>query len=113
MLDDCCQILFRARQERPKPHLDDKILSAWNGLMLSGLCAAGSALADEDIVESAVKAARFIRQELYDEERNVLLRSTYAVEESGAVGQIQTPIEGFADDYAFVIRGLLDLYEVS
>ncbi|PYL84312.1 MAG: thioredoxin domain-containing protein [Verrucomicrobia bacterium] len=68
------QKLFSIRNKRPRPHLDDKIIAAWNGLMISAFS------------------------------RKILFRS---------YREGRGEVEGFADDYAFVIQGLLDLYEAS
>ncbi|OCH88385.1 hypothetical protein OBBRIDRAFT_734556 [Obba rivulosa] len=95
-------------KERPRPHLDDKILTCWNGLMISGLSKASEAL-DESInlspnpLQLAEESAAFIRQKSYDESSGELRRSYR--EGPGPTGQ--------ADDYAFLIQGLLDLYEAS
>jgi len=94
--------LLEARAKRPRPHLDDKILTAWNGLMISALAKAGAALGEERYLEAARGAARFIRRELYADGR--LLRTWR--EGPGT-------IRGFAEDYAFLIQGLLDLYEAT
>ena len=104
------------RARRPRPHLDDKILTANNGLMISALARAhqvlesGSATAetthanDGSYLAVAVRAAEFIQRELHDAERGVLFRGWRE-------GRGST--EGFAEDYAFLIQGLLDLYEAS
>ena len=55
------EILYAARQERPRPHLDNKILTSWNGLMISGFAVAGMALQKPDYIEKAVQAAEFVR----------------------------------------------------
>ncbi|XP_005092543.1 spermatogenesis-associated protein 20 isoform X2 [Aplysia californica] len=109
-LKKCQEILFQARQERPRPHLDNKMVSAWNGLMISGFAKGAQALSDPTLVTRAVGAARFLKENMFVSETGILLRSSYTSESDG-VSQISKPIEGFADDYAFVIRGLLDLYE--
>jgi uncharacterized protein YyaL (SSP411 family) len=96
--------LLEIRNKRPRPHLDDKIIAAWNGLMISAYARAAQVLGDPHYLESATRAARFLRTKLYDEKSKVLYRSY-----RGGRGDI----EGFADDYAFVIQGLLDLYEGS
>ncbi|XP_076075514.1 spermatogenesis-associated protein 20-like isoform X2 [Mytilus galloprovincialis] len=111
ILEQCRQILYENRLKRPKPHLDTKILSAWNGLVISGLAKAGSVLPNKDFVAKAENAASFIQKYLYKVDDNVLLRSCYT--EGKDVVQGQTVIEGFVDDYTFMIRGLLDLYEAS
>jgi uncharacterized protein YyaL (SSP411 family) len=98
------QELFAVRAKRPRPHLDDKIIAAWNGLMISAYARAAQVLDDSRYLEIAVRAARFLRANLYDSSRKVLYRN---------YRQGRSDIEGFADDYAFVVQGLLDLYETS
>jgi uncharacterized protein YyaL (SSP411 family) len=102
LLAESCEKLFAIRNKRPRPHLDDKIIAGWNGLMISAFARAAQILDDTAYLTAAVEAANFIRANLYDESRKILFRS-YRGERS--------EIEGFADDYAFVIHGLLDLYE--
>ncbi|KAI8436065.1 hypothetical protein MSG28_004182 [Choristoneura fumiferana] len=87
VLTECTEILYKARLERPRPHLDSKMLCSWNALMISGLAQAGQGLGEKDYVEDAIKTANFIKQ--------------------------AKPIRGFLDDYAFLVRSLLDLYEAS
>ena len=96
--------LFECRRKRPRPHLDDKIITAWNGLMISAFARAAQALNEPRYLDAAHNAAVFVSKELYDGSRKVLFRNYR--EGRGAV-------EGFADDYAFLIQGLLDLYEAS
>jgi uncharacterized protein YyaL (SSP411 family) len=117
--------LREARSRRPRPHLDDKVLTAWNGLMISALArghnvmetfaggiaeAAHSSSSDSarpavaPYLEAAVRAAEFLRRELFDEKGGVIFRAWR--EGRGAT-------EGFAEDYAFLVQGLLDLYEAS
>jgi uncharacterized protein YyaL (SSP411 family) len=96
--------LFEARNKRPRPHCDDKIVTAWNGLMISAFARAAQVLDDHGHLEAAMRAAAFIRQQLYRENDRTLLRSY----REGA-----SRIEGFAEDYAFLIQGLLDLYETT
>ncbi|XP_021929202.1 spermatogenesis-associated protein 20 isoform X2 [Zootermopsis nevadensis] len=104
------EILYEARQKRPRPHLDDKMVTAWNGLMITGFAKAGQALQDDGYIQRAVTAANFVKKHLYNPTAETLLRSCYRGTD-GDVAQILSPIQGFLDDYAFVIRGLLDLYE--
>jgi uncharacterized protein YyaL (SSP411 family) len=94
--------LLEVRSRRPRPHLDDKIITAWNGLMISAFARAGQVLGDATCVEAAQKAARFIRQELWKD--GTLARS---------YRQGASAVKGFCDDYAFLIAGLLDLYEAD
>jgi uncharacterized protein YyaL (SSP411 family) len=100
--------LREIRAARPRPHLDDKILTANNGLMISALARAHQVLGTESepvaYLAAARRAAEFIERELHDPARGVLFR---AWREGRGVN------EGFAEDYAFLIQGLLDLYEAS
>ncbi len=98
------EILFALRAKRPRPHLDDKIITAWNGLMISAFARAARVLDDAAYLQSANRAAEFIRTNLYDESRKTLVRNFR--EGKGTVA-------GFAEDYAFVVQGLLDLYEAG
>ena len=96
------RILFDRRAKRPRPHLDDKILTAWNGLMISAFAKAGAALGDARYMEAAAKAAQFVRANLLHD--GDLLRSW-----RGSASEIP----GFAEDHAFLIQGLIDLYEAG
>jgi uncharacterized protein YyaL (SSP411 family) len=96
--------LFAIRAKRPRPHLDDKIIAAWNGLMISAFARAAQALGDQRYLDVATRAGKFLRANLYDEKSNLLYRN---------YRQGRSEIAGFADDYAFVIQGFLDLYEAS
>ncbi len=96
--------LFAIRTQRPRPHLDDKIISSWNGLMISAYARAAQALDDPRYLEIATRSADFIRTKLYDSSGKILYRS---------YREGRSNVEGFADDYAMMIQGLLDLYEAS
>src|SRR5213083_3041941 len=96
--------LFSIRAKRPRPHLDDKIIAAWNGLMISAYARTAQVLDDARYLEIALRAANFLRANLYDSTRKILYRNYRGS---------RSDIEGFADDYAFVIQSLLDLYEAS
>jgi uncharacterized protein YyaL (SSP411 family) len=96
--------LLAARSRRVRPHLDDKILTAWNGLMISAFAKGAAVLGDGRYLEAARRAADFVLAHLYDSERGTLLRR-YRDGEAA--------IPGFLDDYAFLIQGLLDLYEAE
>src|SRR2546423_15157322 len=69
------QKLFSIRNKRPRPHLDDKIIAAWNGLMISAFARAAQVLKDAYYLEAATRAANFIRANLYGESRKILFRS--------------------------------------
>ncbi|MEO7167583.1 MAG: thioredoxin domain-containing protein [Spartobacteria bacterium] len=96
--------LLELRAKRPRPHLDDKIITAWNGLMISAYARGAQILGDSSYLETATRAAQFVREKLYDPKTHTLIRSY----RGGA-----SEIGGFAEDYAFYIQGLLDLYEAS
>jgi uncharacterized protein len=96
--------LFSIRAKRPRPHLDDKIIAAWNGLMISAYARGAQVLNSSRYLESAVRAAKFVRSQLWNEKNKTLYRAY-----RGGRGTV----EGFADDYAFVIQGMVDLYEAS
>ncbi|XP_075889936.1 spermatogenesis-associated protein 20 isoform X3 [Nelusetta ayraudi] len=100
------------RKSRPRPHLDNKMLASWNGLMLSAFARVGAVLQDAALLERAVRAATFLKEHLWDAEQRTVLRSCYRGDDI-EVQQISPPIPGFLDDYAFIICGLLDLYESS
>lgn len=80
--------------------------------MISGLAHAASALNNPNYIKYAEDAAKFIERYLFDKSEKILLRSCYRGNEN-QIFHTSTPIRGFQVDYAFVIRGLLDLYEVS
>jgi uncharacterized protein YyaL (SSP411 family) len=103
--------LRTARSARPRPLLDDKIVAANNGLMISALAKAAQVFGAEDerdervtYLGAAVGAAEFVERELFDAGRGILFRCWR--EGRGAN-------EGFAEDYAYFIQGLIDLYEAS
>src|SRR5207244_7314889 len=87
--------LFAIRAQRPRPHLDDKIIAAWNGLMISAYARAAQVLDDRRYVEIALRAANFLRANLCDSSRDILYRNYL---------EGRSDIEGFADDCAFVIQ---------
>uniref|UniRef100_A0A674G834 Spermatosis associated 20 n=1 Tax=Taeniopygia guttata TaxID=59729 RepID=A0A674G834_TAEGU len=112
LLQECQQRLSSARAQRPQPHLDTKMLAAWNGLMISGFAQAGAALSEQGYVSRAAQAAAFLRTHLFDPDSGKLLRSCYQGTHN-SVEQGAVPIQGFLEDYVFVIQALFDLYEVS
>ncbi|AHM63280.1 hypothetical protein D770_25175 [Flammeovirgaceae bacterium 311] len=102
LLEEARQQLLDARSRRIRPGLDDKILAAWNGLMLTGLCDAYAAFGEQQFLELAQQNADFIEKQLL--QGNKLRRNHKA-------GSAPSP--AFLDDYAFVAAGFLRLYEVS
>ena len=104
LLAEARKKLLAARDQRPRPPLDDKVLTAWNGLMISAFARAGQVLGDPAYLKAAAGAADFIQSKLYDGQDGTLKRRYRA----GDVG-----INGFLGDYTDLIQGLLDLYEAS
>ncbi|MDX1982461.1 MAG: thioredoxin domain-containing protein [Bryobacteraceae bacterium] len=94
--------LMQVRGTRVRPHLDDKVLTAWNGLMISAFAKASQVLGDGRYLAAAQTAAGFVEQEMY---RYGMLLRRYRDHEAA--------IEGFLDDYAFYVQALLDLYEAD
>ena len=103
-LDHASRILLAARAKRVRPHLDDKILTSWNGLMISAFAKGGAVLDEPRYAEAARRAAEFVIARLYDAAGGTLLRRYRAGDAA---------IPGFLDDYAFFAQGLLDLYEAQ
>ena len=104
LLESARRKLSAIRSLRPRPHLDDKIVTAWNGLMISAFARAAQVLDDTGYLDDSRRAADFLRRHLYREADGILLRS---------YREGPSAVEGFADDYAFLIQGLLDLYEAG
>jgi hypothetical protein len=98
------QKLFAKRSERPRPHCDDKVITAWNGLMIGGLARGAMILDDRELLQASIRAASFIRSRLYDEKSKTLLRR-YRDNEAGLAAHL--------DDYAFLVQGLLELYQAD
>lgn len=96
--------LLAYRSTRIRPHLDDKVLTSWNGLMISAFAKAAQVLGDPRYLAAARRAASFIRTTMWGQETATLLRR-YRAGEAG--------IDGFLDDYAFFALALVDLYETS
>ena len=94
--------LLAARGRRVRPHLDDKILTAWNGLMISAFAKGAQAFEDPDYEHAARRAADFILGTLYRPGDRTLLRR---------YREGEAAIAGFLDDYALFVQGLIDLYE--
>ena len=91
---------FEARQGRPRPARDEKVLAGWNGLMISTL-AEGAVVLDDEYADVAADALGFVREHLWDESENRLSRRY----KDGDVA-----IDGYLEDYAFLARGALDLF---
>jgi hypothetical protein len=104
MLDTSLHLLREARAKRPRPFRDEKVLAGWNGMAISAFARASQAFGDPNYAEAAVRAAGFLRSNLFDPATGRLSRSF-------CIGARDA--HGFAEDYAFVVQGLLDLYEAT
>lgn len=97
------EIVFAYREKRIRPGLDDKILAAWNGLMLKGYADAYRIFGEARFLAAAIKNAEFILTKMTAEDGG-LFRNY----KSGKAN-----ITAFLDDYAMVIEGLISLYEAT
>jgi uncharacterized protein YyaL (SSP411 family) len=95
--------LLEARNQRPRPRTDAKIVTAWNGLMIRGLADAGQTFKNDRYLDAARKAARFILERLQTSDGRLL--STYAAG--------QAKLNAYLDDYAFLADGLLALHRAT
>jgi hypothetical protein len=95
------QKLLEVRSERTRPHRDEKIVTAWNGLMIAALAKTARAVGDEQLLADAERAAGFVLEELHTGDGRLLRYSRDGAAE----------VPGFADDYAFLAWGLLEMYE--
>lgn len=87
VLGKCLGILREARLKRPKPHTDTKIVTSWNGLMISAYAKAGFVMKEQNYIDRALKAANFIKTHLYNEKEKSLLRCCYG-EKDGNIFQV-------------------------
>ena len=98
-LNEARKKLLEVRARRPRPHLDDKILTSWNGLALSAFARAFSVLGEERYLTAAQRVAAFLKNHLWDGER------LYRRWREG-----RRDIPALADDHTFLAQGLIDLY---
>jgi len=102
------QVLFDARATRPRPHLDDKVLTSWNGMMIAAFARAARVLTARPQagawLGTAQGAARFIYDRLWDASTGTLLRRYRDGDAS---------IEGYAEDYSSLVWGLLELFQAD
>lgn len=96
-------LMFAERSLRIHPHKDDKMLASWNGLMIAAMAYGGRILNNSQYVSQAQKAARFILDNMTDEQG-----SLYCRYREGHVAN-----KGFLEDHAFFIWGLIELYETT
>src|SRR5208283_4692842 len=102
-LEDARKKLFAVREKRVRPHKDDKILTDWNGLMIAAFAKAGAAFGQPEHIEAAKTAADFILARISRADGRLLHRYR----------DWQAAVLGNASDYAFLIWGLLEIYEAS
>jgi uncharacterized protein len=102
ILDSARGKLFTAREKRPRPHRDEKILTSWNGLMISGLARAAAALDEPHFAALACRAADYLIETM-----NVDGRLMHRLKD----GEVR--FNGYLEDYAFFAAGLIDLYEAT
>ena len=103
ILTDARVALFEARESRPRPARDEKVLASWNGRAISAFATAGNTLG-KPYADIASEALGFCRDRLYDAETGVLSRRWID-------GDVRGP--GYLDDYAFLARGALDVYAAT
>jgi hypothetical protein len=100
--------LLVARERRPRPLTDTKVLTAWNGLMIAGFATAGQALKESEYVDIAARAAEFVLRHLRAPDGRLM--RTYAAA-PGAKGEAR--LNGYLDDYACLVHGLLCLHDAT
>jgi hypothetical protein len=96
--------LLELRSRRPRPHLDDKILAGWNGMMISAFAKGAQILGDQRYEQAAREARNLLYRHLWREADSTLLRR---------YRDGDAAIEAFLDDYAALINALVDLYETA
>ncbi len=103
-LTEARRIAFEARGRRIRPHLDDKVLTSWNALMITAFSKGAQILGEPRYEQAARAAVQFVLKRLFDPGKADLRRRFR--EGESAIG-------GFLDDYAFFIQALLDFYETT
>lgn len=103
LLENCCARLLQQRELRIHPLRDEKIITAWNGLMIAALAKGGAVSGSQDYIERAIRAANFILHNLRRADGR-LLRSFMGT---------PSDIPAFLEDYAFLTYGLIELYEAT
>lgn len=102
-IDNCRKRLFNYREQRVHPYKDDKILTAWNGLMIAALAVGGRILESKKYTEAAEKSAQFILSNLVRGDGRVMARFRNG----------ESAYPAYVDDYAFLTWGLIELYETT
>ena len=102
-MDEARRVLFEVRKERIHPLKDDKILTAWNGLMIAALAKAAQALGEPAFARAAARSAAFILEKMRDPSGRLYRRFRE--------GHLANP--GYLEDYVYFIWGLIELYEAT
>ncbi len=97
-------LLLKVRNQRQRPHLDDKVITAWNGMMIGALARGSRILQNQLFLISAIQTATFLKENLYVKRDNTLMRR-YRRQEAGLPGQLT--------DYSYLVHGLLELYQAT
>ncbi len=99
----CKDLLFNHREKRIHLYKDDKILTAWNGLMIAAMAIGGRILGEEKYTKAAERAYAFVQTKLVRNDGRLMARYRDG----------ETSHPGYADDYAFLVWGLIELYETT
>jgi uncharacterized protein YyaL (SSP411 family) len=110
-LDQARRKLYEAREQRIHPGLDDKVITSWNGLMLAAFAEAARILDRDDYQEIAERNADFLLRELRQE--NGRLLRTWKSHPELVEGASEAKLNGYLEDYAYLIEGLLELYQTT
>jgi uncharacterized protein YyaL (SSP411 family) len=102
-LESSRRLMFGERKKRVHPHVDDKVITAWNGLMISAFARGAHVLGEPGYSEAAEKAADFILTTLRSDDGRLLRRFREG----------EAAVPAFAEDYAFLARAVLDIYRVT
>lgn len=100
-LSDSRRELFAAREQRIHPHKDDKVITAWNGLMIEALALAGAVLDEPRYLDAAHKATEFIEKNLRRDDGRLLHTWRHG----------KAKVDAYLDDYTYLANGLITLYE--
>ncbi|WP_423147781.1 thioredoxin domain-containing protein [Rubrolithibacter danxiaensis] len=106
IIEECKAAVFRAREQRVHPGLDNKILASWNGMMLKAFTDAYRVFDEPEFLSFAIENARFILK--YLKQENGSLKRVFKPADSSITNEV-----AFLDDYAFVIEAFISLYEVT
>jgi uncharacterized protein YyaL (SSP411 family) len=104
LLNSAKQKIFNARSKRVRPHLDDKVLASWNGLMLGALARAAVVLKDDNYLKAAIRNFDFLRAKLWDAKT----RTLYHRWRDGQRDSVQ-----LLEAYAFLLGGVIELYQCT